>query len=391
MVIWPCIGCRAHTSVAMSLISIFFFSLTLTFAFAEIKLVNVLFRHGDRAPGNYIRSCPNCCDTNSDCNKFYPIGLGGLTNQGKQRVYKLGKFLRTNYDTLLGPHYISENVEAVSSDSPRTRMSLQLVLAGLYPPSKIQTWNDNIRWQPTLTSFKSNEEDTIFVPQKCQVYTSEYKRVLASSEFKRQIDELTPFLADLGRNMGKNATCSLLDANNLYHTLAALKAMKLALPIWAAGIYPNGALRKGALLQYQLYGYNDQLKRLAGGVLLRKMIDDMKNTREKKNSNKIHLYSGHELNIVMLLQTLGLYDDLIPQYSSAIIIELHEIKNKYFIKVFYYYGIPLKVDMLQIPGCTELCPLDEFTQLLEHVTPSDEDLNCRRTWLNMHITKNHYL
>lgn len=60
----------------------------------------------------------------------------------------------------------------------------------------------------------------------------------------------------------------------------------------------------------------------------------MKNTKGTDNPGcKIHLYSGHELNVVMLLHTLGLYNDHIPKFSSGLIFELHEIKEKYYVKV----------------------------------------------------------
>ena len=79
----------------------------------------------------------------------------------------LGKNLRSRYNDFLGPFYMHENVEAVSSDSPRARMSLQLALLGLYPPIKDQLWNEAVNWQPVLTSFRPSGDDPIFVPQKC--------------------------------------------------------------------------------------------------------------------------------------------------------------------------------------------------------------------------------
>ena len=36
----------------------------------------------------------------------------------------------------------------MSTDTPRTLMSAQSVLCGLYPPSDEQRWNDSIAWQP---------------------------------------------------------------------------------------------------------------------------------------------------------------------------------------------------------------------------------------------------
>ena len=85
------------------------------------------------------------------------------------KMYTFGKYLRSNYDEFLGPVYLPDQVEAISSDSPRTRMSLQMTLAGLYPPCAIQQWNtiEKTNWQPFLTSSKPIQIDTIFVPQMC--------------------------------------------------------------------------------------------------------------------------------------------------------------------------------------------------------------------------------
>ena len=171
-------------------------------------------------------------------------------------------------------------------------------------------------------------------------------------EFKLRENELSPFMKELGKMMGRTSPISLLDMNHLYQTLAAEKAMNLSLPEWGNSLFPDGNLHKGAILQYLLYGYNEKLRRLSGGkfrcgitywkmvfnfrkvlgVILRKMIEDMKNVIRKSNY-KIHLYSGHELNLVMLLQALGLYNDIVPEFSSSIIIELHEIEKNYYVKV----------------------------------------------------------
>lgn len=54
---------------------------------------------------------------------------------------------------------------------------------------------------------------------------------------------------------------------------------------------------------------------------------------EKKHLNstaferKLSIYSGHDLTIVNLMNTLGFSDLLIPDYSSAFIIELHKQPN----------------------------------------------------------------
>lgn len=98
-------------------------------------------------------------------------------------------------------------------------------------------------------------------------YTNEYNRILNSDEFKARSAKISSFLDDLKTKIGDNHVqeMTLKDANDLYHTLVAMEASNVPLPSWARGIYPKGELRQAALLQYQLYGYNELLRKFAGG------------------------------------------------------------------------------------------------------------------------------
>lgn len=58
-------------------------------------------------------------------------------------------------------------------------------------------------------------------------------------------------------------------------------------------------------------------------------ITDVKN----ETANKIFLYSGHDINVVGVLRSLNVYKTHEPQYSNAVIIELLEQNDEYFIKV----------------------------------------------------------
>lgn len=48
---------------------------------------------------------------------------------------------------------------------------------------------------------------------------------------------------------------------------------------------------------------------------------------------KINIFSGHDLNVIGLLQALRIFDDKLPSYASSIMIELYEKNNEYFVKV----------------------------------------------------------
>lgn len=75
--------------------------------------------------------------------------------------------LRERYDQYFGPDYWPTKIYARSTEVPRTQLSLQLVLAGLFPPSERQTWNPHLPWIPTWTFFVPYKTDNLLFPHYC--------------------------------------------------------------------------------------------------------------------------------------------------------------------------------------------------------------------------------
>lgn len=66
-----------------------------------------------------------------------------------QQEYELGQYLRRRYKALLPKNvYPNKMVYVQSTDNARTLMSAASLLAGMFPPSKYELWNENIAWQP---------------------------------------------------------------------------------------------------------------------------------------------------------------------------------------------------------------------------------------------------
>ncbi|XP_012285660.1 venom acid phosphatase Acph-1 isoform X2 [Orussus abietinus] len=343
----------------------------------NLRLVSVVFRHGDRAPDNNGKELyPNDPYLNFE---FYPMGLGGLTNEGKMREYSLGKALRALYEDFLGNVYVPAALRARSTDYDRTKMSLQLVLSGLFPPNPDQTWNNNLPWQPIPTTYKPSASDVLLIPEECPQYLIELHRVKHLPEIQAKVARLNGFMANLTQLTGKHMD-DTNDLYYLYHSLMAEYSMGLRLPEWVYSIFPEGDLLDGINLEYEITNYNTALKRLNGGVLVRKISLDMVDVRNGKMDpkRKLYLYSGHETNVAALLSALGVYEPHVPQYSSAVIIELMQWGAVYYVRVRYYKGIPAEVEDLLIPGCTMLCPLEKFLKLMRNVTPSDQELYCEK-------------
>lgn len=84
------------------------------------------------------------------------------------REYELGQALRKKYKNFLGDLYLPKLVMGHSSDYDRTKMSLQLVLASLFPPINVQQrWNPALNWQPIPTTYVPRVDDNFFLADEC--------------------------------------------------------------------------------------------------------------------------------------------------------------------------------------------------------------------------------
>nr|XP_031828068.1 venom acid phosphatase Acph-1-like [Nomia melanderi]XP_031828078.1 venom acid phosphatase Acph-1-like [Nomia melanderi]XP_031828087.1 venom acid phosphatase Acph-1-like [Nomia melanderi]XP_031828093.1 venom acid phosphatase Acph-1-like [Nomia melanderi] len=344
---------------------------------AELRQVNVVFRHGDRTPDdNSNEAYPNDPYYNYD---FFPEGRGQLINNGKQREYRLGRVLHNRYSKFLGSYYTPNTVFGISSDYDRTKMSLQLVLASLFPPNREQKWNPQLNWQPIPTRYLRRAEDNVFLGDECPLYLQEYERVTNTPEGKRQLSRFDGLMKQLTIWTGKNVT-NAFDMYYLYHTLMAEYSDGLILPDWAYEVFPYGELWNGTVLWYETASATTLQRRLNAGPYLRLVTKSMlaRVAGTSENIRKIYLYSGHETNVAAVLFALGLYTPHVPGYSSAVILELHEIEDKFFVKVLHYWGIPPKVEELAIPNCDLMCPLDQFLKSIKDVIPSNEELKCNK-------------
>ncbi|KYN02993.1 Venom acid phosphatase Acph-1 [Cyphomyrmex costatus] len=326
--------------------------------YLTLRLVSTVFRHGDRTMDRKNREYyPN---DPYNFRNFYPVGDGELTNAGKKRAYELGLLLRDKYENFIGNLYYPPNVYARSTWISRTKMTLQLVLAGLFPPEDIQKWNSELSWQPVdMIYFPMNEDDLLF-SMKCSEYNKAYKNVLQNAEVKKKIKQFEDLMKITSQYTGNNIT-SLVDLVSLYNILYAESSMGLTLPKWTQDIFPNGKLLDAALLFFELLS-----------VLLNRLINDMDKVINGTLNRRINLFSGHDINVSALLLALNISKHHFPQYTSCVIIELHEKNKKYFVKVLYYLGIPPKIIEVNISGCEVFCPYDKFIELTKSTTKAFE-------------------
>lgn len=81
--------------------------------------------------------------------------------EGKRRCYDIGAALRQRYDGFLDTSYHYSLIEGRSTDYGRTKESLQLVLAGLFPPTQQLTWMKGMNWTPIATYYEKKDFDKV--------------------------------------------------------------------------------------------------------------------------------------------------------------------------------------------------------------------------------------
>ncbi|KAK0182660.1 hypothetical protein PV327_000774 [Microctonus hyperodae] len=338
----------------------------------KLEFLSVIFRHGDRSPEELYPNDPNVDYIDS-------TNFGHLTNLGKARAYKLGTELRRLYDDFLGETYTPSVIKARSTDYDRTKMSLMIVLSALYPPKGKQLWHPTLNWQPIPISYVPRSTDFLTAIYSCPLYVEEVMRVQNSEEIINQVEKYRPLMMNLTYWTGKSINSST-EMLLLYHTLMSEFSMGLELPKWTENIFPSGPLLDATILRLKILNYNMKLRRLFSGFLLKNIIESMNGLANEtiKDGRKIHLFSAHDTNIASFLLTLNVFEPHVPEYTSAVTVELLRNKHKeYFVGIRYYLGTSPTTKVLNIAECdSNPCPLKKFIHLMENMMPISDDALC---------------
>jgi prostatic aicd phosphatase len=100
-------------------------------------------------------------------------------------------------------------------------MSLQLVLAGIFPPKETAfEWNHELNWQPIPYNYEDLDKDSLLLVRKtCPRYHEELKRVLAE-DAKKELEDNKMLFEELSNATGM-AIKTPDDVQSLYSTLKA--------------------------------------------------------------------------------------------------------------------------------------------------------------------------
>ncbi|XP_032663280.1 prostatic acid phosphatase-like isoform X2 [Odontomachus brunneus] len=308
-----------------------------------------------------------------------PYGWGQLTNRGRINQYNQGLFLRERYNDFLGTSYSPNVFYLQSTFVDRTKMSAMLEAASLWKPNKEQLFKPDLPWQPVVLFYQKQSEDTLMlVWNTCPRYTELRGSVNNFSEVQevyRNNEALFKELTNFTGMQIENAD----DVSSLYATLAAEEGVNLTLPEWVKDYYPDKLIPL-TLYSLKFNTYNDDFRRLKGSPLLKKIISDMLAKKEgtlQPKERKMFLFIGHDSTVVDLLNTMYIWHNQLPHYNIMTMIELHEDKGEWNVQIFLRNTTAHEPYPLTISGCTAVCPLEKFVEILRPVIPNNWDEECK--------------
>lgn len=360
----------------------------------ELKLVQVLFRHGARTP---LKSIPDVMEAQwvptlleppahtqinyevtdldggprpaAPVEDSYRKNIlnggsfpGQLTTVGMQQLYELGKRLRTRYveSSFLSSTFNPAEVYVRSTNIVRTIESAKCLVAGLFQQKE----------KEIVPIFTTASESEILYPN---YHGCKLLKILASHRWAESstLPDIAADLQSIQSALGI-AAHQHIDFILIRDDMVAREVHGLPCPSVLDTWRTKVEQRAVEMICHVYEPSKRENLQLCVGPLMHKMLANIEGKLQGTSSEpkrKLFLYSAHDTTLIPCLMALGIFDMKWPPYAADITVELHQHRqtNKPFVKVSY-----IDQDQL-IPGCSGVyCPLDEFKQVLSSYSLSSD-------------------
>ncbi|XP_065201869.1 uncharacterized protein LOC135832508 [Planococcus citri] len=349
--------------------------------YGEIVYTSVYFISGSSTPPNPYPNDPYGNVT------YWPEGINELTNDGKNELFKLGKWLKEKYAPVIGSNYNGSLISIESGASDIAITSAEILAAGLFPPRGQDMWNPLIFWQPTpVRSTPVTDDNTILMTKNCEQYNLQINEVNNSpywTDFYGNNTETINYISEYtGTNFSKTDILDTL--RNIFYYYEDLKIEeenKLPLPNWTTPVYPDKMMNLAQ--EYIEYGVATRdLQKLKTGPFFKAIIDNMSAKIDSTKaasfnfSEAMHLYSGDAFGIGFIMKTLGIFNSIVPPNASALIFDLRYKNPEFVITVSYKNSSSDTLYLLTIPHCGPICNFNQFINITNDLMLEDWDSYC---------------
>lgn len=372
----------------------------------KLEQVQIVFRHGARAPISHLKCMPNIeygeemlsheqktfipyklVDETGKTLDFDQLKgasskyLGLLSRRGADQLYELGKRFSSHYGSELGMfapgEYDASEIDVSSTKMRRTVESARSFLSGLYHE------RNRIDSEVQIPiNVHSPPHDEVIAPS---FKTCKYLNVMSAIAWEHPdvvdgVKEKTEKLMKLMGMEGESGESDFhivivrdfLHSHQFHHCLpsqfASAEIMKTA---------EEGAVKvMDHVFCGNEGGISDRVLKLSIGRFVRLLLDDMNDfVQEGKKSRKIRIYSGHDTTIIPLLNVLQIYNQVAsnsdttwPPFASNVIFELYRdvITQQRYVRVVYNWEVVSLPRQSRHDGYDDnsMMSLSDFTNLV---------------------------
>uniref|UniRef100_A0A1I7ULT8 Lysosomal acid phosphatase n=1 Tax=Caenorhabditis tropicalis TaxID=1561998 RepID=A0A1I7ULT8_9PELO len=324
---------------------------------AELEMVQVLVRHGDRAP-----SFTYPLDEKSfDVNRHFPRGYSQLTKQGFDQAKEVGRFLRNRYEGLIDGFNRKETLIR-SSDKDRCIETAMGITRTLFPDDFVPVH--------TFSHYKHDlllKPNSVFCRRVEEIVNDETKELSALVDKKYK-----DLFSYLSQKTGWEVDGSRI--SDVFNVLHRKYSNRVPQPEWVDYVLSNVTELKRQFRSIQ-FNSDEKTKMRTGyllGQITKVMID--------RNGRKLIVYSTHDATVTSLMYSLGISDHQLVPYTAALIVELHRIDGKQFVKILYRNSTTSPPREMRIPGCEILCPMQKYMAFVSNRIVSgkeEHDILCQ--------------
>lgn len=356
-------------------------------ALPTLKQVHVITRHGSRHP--LTKDAQTLEEETSEKSALTPLG--------QQQHYQLGVWLRERYENELGnvlSEYSPSQVYMESSAFERTLVSAQSLALGLFPATTrgLQLIPDTPPTIPVYTHARHNDIN-IRAYDKCPAFLDNLEQLYNSKTFDVMEVDAMPLLRRLARIPAfepytQNKDGAYVPLQNLWNVYDAIHVAKTECtnpnsPSKVCQTLPDPSLATSIseedwmeiqevahAVELLKYGPN-VAKNMLGGTLWSTILERINNGLDE---NRFYLTSAHYPTLLGLFAALGVpfqsLDKVIPEYASALILEVYQAEQsgEASVKMFYKSGMAVSASAIQLSETcrTDLgCSLPTFANQME--------------------------